>query len=150
VKTEHQTLKLPIAYIDVRFSVHATEDLEKVKKAVYNCFPANWVEEVTFKKDALKGHYGNPIILFETRIKDEEMIKAFIEKLANSLNKLDKEVMLREADMFVEKNNLYFRLDKQAAFEGELTLHKADPIRIRIHFGKRNVIEICRELGLMP
>ena len=27
-------LKLPIAYVDIRFSVHATEDAEKVGKAV--------------------------------------------------------------------------------------------------------------------
>ena len=143
-------MKFPIAYIDIRFSVHATEDPEKVKKAVYNLFPANCIEEVTFKKDALKGHYGNPIILFETRIKDGEMIKAFVEKLANSLNELDKETILREADIFVEKSNLYLRFDKQAAFEDEFTLHKADPIHIRIHFRKRDIIEICQELGLMP
>jgi len=143
-------VKFPIAYIDIRFSVHATEDPEKVKKAVYNLFPANCIEEVTFKKDALKGHYGNPIILFETRIKDGEMIKAFVEKLANSLNELDKETILREANIFVEKSNLYLRFDKQAAFEDEFTLHKADPIHIRIHFRKRDIIEICQELGLMP
>jgi len=143
-------LKLPIVYIDIRFSVHATEDSEKVKKAVYNLFPVNRIEEVIFKKDALKGHYGNPIILFETRVKDEEIIKAFVEKLATCLSMLDKETMLRESDMFVEKSNLYLRLDKQAAFEDEFTLHKADPIHIRIHFRKKDIVEICRELGIMP
>lgn len=146
-------MKLPIAYIDIRFSVHATEDSEKVKKAVHNLFPANRIEEVTFKKDALKGYYGNPIILFETRVKDGEIIKAFVEKLATCLSELDKETMLRESDMFVEKSNLYLRLDKQAAFEDEFKLHKADPIHIRIHFRKKkkkSIIEICRELGLMP
>ena len=146
-------MKLPIAYIDIRFSVHATEDSEKVKKAVHNLFPANRLEEITFKKDALKGYYGNPIILFETRVKDGEIIKAFIEKLATCLSELDKETMLRESDMFVEKSNLYLRLDKQAAFEDEFKLHKADPIHIRIHFRKKkkkSIIEICRELGLMP
>ena len=143
-------LKLPIAYVDIRFSVHATEDPEKAKKAVHNLFPANCIEEVTFKKDALKGYYGNPITLFETRIKDKEIIEAFIEKLSTCLSELDKETILRESNLFVEKNNLYLRLDKQAAFEDEFKLCKADPVHIRIHFKKKGVVDICREIGLMP
>lgn len=143
-------LELPIAYIDIRFSVHATEDPEKVKKAVYNLFPVNRIEELIFKKDILKGHYGNPIILFETRIKDREIIEAFVEKLSIRLGELDKETMLRESDLFVEKSNLYLRFDKQDAFRDELKLCKADPIHIRIHFRKKGIVEICRELGLMP
>jgi len=145
-------LKLPIAYIDIRFSAHATEDLEKVKKAVYNLFPADRIEEVTFKKTAVKGHYGNPIVLFETRVKHKEIIGAFVKKLSTSLNAVDKEVMLRGSKLFVERSNLYLRLDKQAAFEDEIKLCKADPIHIRIHFTKKNkrsVVDVCQELGLM-
>jgi RNA binding exosome subunit len=146
-------LKLPTAYIDIRFSSHATEDPEKVKKAVYNLFPADRIEEVTFKKGIIKGHYGNPIILFETRIKDKEMIKAFIEKLSAKLSHLDKEKMSRESNLFIEKSNLYLRLDKQASFEDELKLCSTDPIHIRIHFKRRHgksIVDTCRELGLMP
>lgn len=143
-------MKLPVAYIDIRFSVHATEDLEKVKKAVYNLFPGDCVKEVTFKKNVLKGHYGNPIILFETRIKDLEMIRAFFEKLSTNLSKLDKETIFKKSNLFVEKSNLYLRLDKQSALSGEFKLCKADPIHIRVHFKKMRIVEICRELGLWP
>lgn len=143
-------MKLPVAFVDLRFSVHATEDPKKVKKGVYNLFPANRGEEILFKKTVLKGHYGNPIILFETRIKDRETIKAFVEKLSTGLSKSDKEKILRESNLLVEKSNLYLRLDKQAALEDELKLHRTDPIQIRVHFKKKNVVEICRELGLMP
>jgi len=146
-------LKLPIAYIDIRLSAHATEDPEKTKKAVYNLLPMDHIEEITFKKAVIKGHYGNPITLFEARIKDKEVIMAIVEKLSTSLSVLDKETMLKEAKLFVEKSNLYLRLDKQAAFENQIKLHKADPIHIRIHFKRkdnRSIIELCRELGLMP
>lgn len=143
-------LKLPIAYIDVRFSVHATEDSERVKKAVYNLIPLNRIDEVIFKKHVVKGHYGNPIILFETQLKDVEMIKAFVEKLSTRLDKLDKETLFKESDLFIERSNLYVRLDKQAAFEDEFKLRKDDPIHVCIHFKKKNIVEICRELGLMP
>lgn len=146
-------MKLPIAYIDIRLSAHATEDLEKIKKAVHNLFPVDRIEEITFKKGVIKGHYGNPITLFEVRIKDKEVIMSIVEKLSTSLSELDKETMFREANLFVEKSNLYLRLDKQAAFENQIRLHKADPIHIRIHFKRkdnRSIVELCREIGLMP
>ena len=143
-------MKLPIAYVDIRLSMHATENPEKIKKAMYNLFPASHIDAVTFKKDGLKGHYGNPINVFRTRIKDGEVIEAFVEKLFTKLSDLDKETILRELNLFVEKNNLYLRLDKQAAFEDAFKLCRDDPIRIRIHFKRKDIVETCRELGLMP
>lgn len=146
-------MKSPVAYVDVRFSSHATEDPEKVKKAAYNLFPLERVDEVIFREDVIKGHHGNPIILFEARIKDDALTGAFVEKLSVSLSELDKETMLRESDLYIEKSNLYLRLDKQALFGGEFKLGKSDPVHIRVHFKKkdeRSVVEICRELGLMP
>ncbi len=147
------SLKSPVAYVDVRFSSHATEDPEKVKKAAYNLFPAEHMDDVVFEGNVVKGHHGNPIILFEARIKDEALVRAFIDKLSTSLNTLNKETMQRESNLFIEKSNLYLRLDKQALFEGEFKLGKSDPVHIRVHFKKkdaRSVVEVCRELGLMP
>jgi len=126
---EHK-LKLPVAYVDIRFSVHATEDPEKIKKAAHSLFPADHITEVTFMEKVLRGYYGNRIVLF----KSEQ----------------DKERIFRESNLFVERGNLYLRLDKQAALEGKLELRKDDPIHIRIHFKKKKIIEICRELGIMP
>ncbi len=146
-----QKLKNPIGYVDIRFSAHATEDSAKVQQAALNLFPTHLKEEVAFKKNATKGHYGNPIILFETRIKDKKIIEAFVETLSTKLNDLDKQTVLEESDLLIEKSNLYLRLDKQAAFEDEVKLQKTDPIHIRIHFKRRegkNILEICRELGL--
>ncbi|MCK5563543.1 hypothetical protein KAI30_05155, partial [Candidatus Bathyarchaeota archaeon] len=63
-----------ISYLDIRFSVHATENPDKVFEAVHHLFPPNHVDDVVFKKAKLKGHYGNPITLFETRIKKKEIV----------------------------------------------------------------------------
>jgi len=150
-------LKLPIASVNIRFSVHATEDPEKVKKAVNYLFSPDHVEDVTFKKKALKGHYGNPISLFEAQIRDPRVVKAVIEKLSSSLCQSDKEKIAREPSLFIERSSLYLRLDKQAAFRGELRLQRADPIYIRIQFKIHrkksrtdDVVEICRDIGLTP
>ena len=144
---------VPIAYVDIRFSAHATEDPKKVMEAVQKILPSNYIDNIAFKKSNLRGHYGNPIILFETRIKSEEIIQAFVKNFSSNFGELDKETLLREINLHAEDGSLYLRLDKQAALQGELKLSAADPIRVRIRFRKKkieDIIKICRELGLIP
>jgi hypothetical protein len=110
------------------------------------------VDDIVFKKNNLKGHYGNPIVIFETRIKEKEIIKGIVKVLSSGLRKLDKEMLLREIDLHVKKGSLYIRLDKQAAFQGEFKLCSADPIRVRIRFKKsklEDIIKTCKELGIL-
>ncbi|MFQ5758783.1 MAG: RNA-binding domain-containing protein [Candidatus Bathyarchaeia archaeon] len=142
-----------VAYIDVRFSVHATEDPDKVIKAVRQVLPADYADDVVFKKKTLRGHYRNPITLFETRIKKKEIVKALLTNVFSNLKEPDRESLLEEIDLHMEKGSLYVRLDKQAAFQGEMKLCTADPIRVRIRFRKKrieDIVKICQELGMSP
>ncbi len=143
---------LPVAYVDIRFSAHATEDVNKVVLAVRNLLPTEEDEELEFNQTVVEGHYGNPITFFEKRIEDATLIKRLIDNLASNLSSLDKEELTRDIDRCVEKGNLYIRLDKQAAFLGIVKLVNSDPIRVRIRFRKsklEDVIEICKEFGLI-
>jgi len=142
-----------IAFIDVSLFAHATEDENKVLRAVWNLFPTEHLDNLTFRRQNLRGHHRNPIVLFETRIKDGETIKAFIENLSSHLSVLDKQNLFEEIGRYVEKGSLYLRLDKQAAFQGSFKLCTADPIRVRIRFRKsklEDVVQLCRELGILP
>ena len=144
--------QLPIAYVDIRFCVHATEDLDKVLKAAYTLFPEEQTEEVTFTKNECEGHYGNAITFFETRIKGKKIIKALVENLSAKLGVFDKDQLGKEIDRCTEKGSLYLRLNKQAAFEGKIKLASSDPIRIRIRFRKsklEDIIEVCKEIGML-
>jgi RNA binding exosome subunit len=143
---------LPVAYVDVRFCAHATEDLDKVMEAVQNVLPSDHIEDISFKRSNLEGHYGNPITFFETRIKDKETIRALVENLSANLSSLDKDELGRTINRCVEKGSLYIRLDKQAALKGKIKLVTSDPIHIRIRFKKskiEDVIKICREIGMI-
>jgi len=145
--------KVPIAYIDMRVFAHATEELEKVLIAVHNTLPTESKDTVVFKKTTLTGHHGNPITLFETRIKNRKIAQAFLEKLASGLNMVDKEALNSEITQHLENGNLYIRLDKQSAYMGEFKLSSTDPIHLRMHFRKpstEEVIDICRRFGLLP
>jgi RNA binding exosome subunit len=145
--------RVPLAYIDIRVFVHATEDTEKVLAAVHNLLPTELVGKVAFKKKGLTGHYKNPLILFETRVKEKEAVKGVFEKLASSLDSLDKELLNKEINQHLDKGNLYIRLDKQSAYLNELKLCSTDPIHFRIRFKKSNpeeIAKICKAFGMLP
>ncbi len=144
--------QIPVAYIDIRFFAHATEDVDKVMEAAQHVLPSDHMEDIVFNKSNLRGHYGNPITLFEAKIKNKETIRALVENLSSHLSELDKETLSREIHLHVEKGSLYVRLDKQAALQGKLKLCTSDPIRLRIRFRKRkieDIVKTCQELGML-
>jgi hypothetical protein len=145
--------KLPIGYIDIRVFAHATEDLDKVLTAARNVLPQEKIDTIIFRKVNLTGHHGNPIILFQTRIKEKDAVRAVFERLSSGLSTLDKEQLNGEIMQHLEKGSLYIRIDKQSAYLNQIKLSTEDPIHYRIHFKKHTeeeVIEICRKLGLLP
>ena len=144
---------LPVSEVDVSCFAHATEDEEKVLDAVRRILPEALGENTVFAKTKAQGHHGNPIVVFETKIKDKSMVKAAVENMASNLSPLDKETLLNEVERHVEKGSFYVRLDKQAAFQGEFKLAITDPIRVRLRLKKslfEDVVEICREIGMLP
>ncbi len=148
----HVLPQIPVAYVDIRFFAHATEDVDKVIEAVQNVLPSGHTEDIVFNKRNLRGHYGNPITFFEAKIKNKEAIRALVENLSSHLSELEKETLHREIRLHLEKGSLYVRLDKQAALQGKLKLCTSDPIRLRIRFRKtkiEDIVKICRELGIL-
>lgn len=146
-------MRVPVIYIDIRFFVHATEDLDKVMDAVSHVFPLRYIDEIVFKRNKVEGHYGNPISLFETRIKRKKIVKAIIQKISSNLSMQEKEKLRAEIHRHLEKGNFYLRLDKQAAFEGELKLSTTTPIRFRVRLKKKKpeeLIAVCQRLGFLP
>jgi RNA binding exosome subunit len=144
---------VPIGYIDIRVFAHATEDLDRVLTAAHNVLPSEKIGGIIFRKTNLTGHHGNPIVLFEARIKEKDIVQAVFEKLSSGLSILDKEQLNSEITQHLEKGNLYIRIDKQSAYVNQIKLSTEDPIHFRIHFKKhtqKEVVEICKKLGLLP
>jgi RNA binding exosome subunit len=142
-----------IGYIYLRVFSHATEDEAKVLTATRNTLPQSLAEEAVFQKTCLKGHYGNPITLFQTKLTDKKILPSVLEKIAAGLRSLDKEMLQRDMKLHLEKSNLYLRFDKQAAFMGELHFSTIDPIHFKIHFKNKTpqeIIEFLKETGLLP
>jgi hypothetical protein len=144
---------VPIGYIDIRVFAHATEDLDKVLTATRNILPPEKIDTIIFGKINLTGHHGNSIVLFQTRIKEKDAVRAVFEKLCSGLSTLDKEQLNSEIMQHLEKGNLYIRIDKQSAYLNRIRLSTEDPIHFRIHFKKHTreeVLKACRRSGLLP
>jgi RNA binding exosome subunit len=145
--------KTPIAYIDIRLSAHATEDLNKVLEAFKNILPEGSEDKIVLEKTRLTGHHGNEITLIEAKIQDKHIVQGAFEKLSKGLSILEKNSLCNELSEHLERGNLYLRLDKQAAFLKKIKLGQTDPIHLRIHFKNPNLEEIstvCRKSGLIP
>jgi RNA binding exosome subunit len=147
------TSKTSIEHIQIRVFAHATEDPEKVLTAVRNTLPEELNANAAFQKTNLTGHYGNLIILFETKLTDKEALPNALEKIANDLSTLDKENLNSEIKLHLQKRDLYLRFNKQSAYMGKLRFSSNDPIRFKIHFKNKTpeeIMEICRKIGLLP
>ncbi len=145
--------KYPIAYITITVFSHATEDPEKVQTAVRNTLPEALAADVTFTKNEVTGHYGNPIVFYEAKLADRPALLGVLEKFAQDLSSLDKETFHEELKQHIEKHNLYLRFSKQNAYLGTLKLATNDPIHFKIHFKNKTpeqIMELCRKAGLLP
>lgn len=119
---------------------HSTEDLEKVKRAMTNA-----LGDAELKVTSTEGHHGNPILLLEATVTDKDDIAEFFSRLGPDGRDTILETLGSRLD---DSCNLFVRLDKQAAFRGDMRLASGDDvISIRIHvnaFPARS--EIAREI----
>src|SRR2546425_2416801 len=117
---------LPIRRIEARTYCHATEEEERTAAALAFAVP-----EGSTVREALEGHFRNPLVRLTRRVEKRPAIRAVWSHWAaagvRSAIARDIEARLDEHDV------LHFRLDKQAAFQERLELaHDSDPIDIRL------------------
>jgi len=148
--------KPSVSVVELSFFVHATEDPSKALEAVKRMIPKPYSNAIDFRRNNLKGHHGNPITHFFSKIRDKKITKLLIEEIASKLEPKDKSHILSQIASHIDhKSNLYLRLDKQSAYLGEAKIGHSDTIRIRIKlklpsksFDK--MVEAYRSLNLIP
>lgn len=106
---------------ELRAYCHATEDEERVAKAIATLCP-----EGALQKDAFEGHHKNPIVLmtcltertdhvlaFWTRCGDANLVGAILEDLPERID---------------DEGVLHLRFDKQAAYQGRIELARHNDV----------------------
>ena len=133
---------------EVNVFAHATEDEEKVKKAVVILarFDPEW------EAQKLSGHYDDPIQLLTAKTNRKKEATDFLANIVSRLNSLDRETLLGDlANRVDPQGSLYIRLDKQKAFHGRAVLAENDPIRVKFRFQiphKADPVAVIREILL--
>jgi RNA binding exosome subunit len=148
----HQESPFLSAYITV--IAHATEDVEKVERAVSFVLGLISHAEVGLSRRYLTGHHGNVITTISARLSANQLSPDALKMLSQRLPESDRAFLSRDMrNCLDEDGNLYLRFDKEEAFLGNLKLQHADPVRMKLKFASRHDIEtmvtVCRESGLM-
>ena len=101
--------KVPFHYVDLRAFSYATEDVKRVENV---------------------GHHGDRIVVLSARVERADEMRHVLDRLAE-LEDLDR--VLDELDERVDDNcALFLRLDKQAAFRGDVRLGPGITVRTKV------------------
>ncbi len=116
-----------ITSVEIQAFCYPTEDLEKVKRAFLAISPVE--PEIT----KTTTHFHTDMLVLKARIKGKK-IRDFLARLSR-LSREEKNEILNTLDSRIdEKGNLYIRLDKFKALEGEVSLARKEPILVVIKF----------------
>ena len=118
-------MKRPFSSLHARALCHATEVLDRVKQSV-----TNTVGDVDLETKRTAGHHGNDILVVEAHSTDSRNVKHLFDLLSAE----DRELMVSTIDRRLDDScNLFLRVDKQAAYEGRVTLGASeDSIALRL------------------
>ena len=105
---------VPFHYIDLRAFCYATEDDKRVEDALRTFLP----EDFDVERTESEGHHGDRILVLSARVENADDVRHV---LARVRELPDLEAVLSELDDRVDDDcSFYLKLDKQAAFRGEV------------------------------
>ena len=131
------------SHVEISFIIHATEDPDKVLKALKNILPEEYAEDVKYEKNVLSGYHKNPIIMMKTSIKEKTRVASLLKAILGKLEADDRALLSSKFRSQIDsKGSLYLRLDKQEALLGRIKFCSGDPIRIKT---KLNIVPTTLE-----
>jgi RNA binding exosome subunit len=133
---------VPFHYVDLRAFCYATEDEKRVEGALRTFLP----EEVEIERATSEGHHGDRIVVLSARVERADEMRHVLDRLSD----LDTaQELADELDERVDDNcSLFLRLDKQAAFGGDVRLGDGLTVRAKVEAypaTKEKAVENARE-----
>jgi RNA binding exosome subunit len=123
--------RIPRDLVEIEAYAHATEDPSKVEEAVRNLLLETVRDRIKLEKTTLRGHYGNPIIVYRGSV--ENVSEEFLLSLIRRMSPEDRVSLKTSLDAHLGKHNvLYLRFNKQEAYLGRLKLDQIDAICLRL------------------
>ncbi|MFB6302290.1 MAG: RNA-binding protein [Haloferacaceae archaeon] len=117
---------VPFHYVDVRAFCYATEDERRVETALRTLLP----DDIEIEREESEGYHGDRIVVRSARVENADGIRHVLSRLASAP---DFDRILGELDERIDENcSLFVRLDKQAAFRGEVRLGRGITLRAKV------------------
>ncbi|MFD1571964.1 RNA-binding protein [Halorubrum laminariae] len=117
---------VPFHYVDLRAFAYATEDEKRVADALRTFLP----DDAEIDRVENVGHHGDRIVVLSARIENADGMRHVLDALAD-LD--DVERVIDELDDRVDDNcALFLRVDKQAAFRGDVRLGPGITVRAKV------------------
>lgn len=141
---------MPLRMVEARVYVHATENRDKVVRALMETFPGDLRGKVSISEETYEGHYGNPILVITGVLEGREEARSTLVHIASRLPSHDLSYLLSTLEDRVNREGaLYIRLGKQEAYLGRLRILESDDV-VRVIFrfsgGRRRALEEYRRL----
>jgi len=134
--------RIPFHYVDLRTFCYETEDDKRVEGALRTFLP----EEFEVTRTESTGHHVDRIIVFSARVENADDVRHVLAKLSELP---DFDALLEELDERVTENTeLFLRLDKQAAFRGDVRRGNGITLRAKVEAypaTKEAAVENARE-----
>ena len=140
--------QIPLHYVDLRTFCYATEDEKRVEEALRTFLPDGEDDEpFEIERAESEGHYGDRILVLSARVEKADDVRHVLSRLSD-LESFDD--LVDELDERVTENTeLFLRLDKQAAFEGDVKLGDGITFRGKVEAypaKKDKAVENAREV----
>lgn len=117
---------LPFHYVDIRAFCYATEDEERVVRALRTLLP----EDVEIDREETEGHTGDRILVFSARVENADGIRHVFDQVRRAE---DFDTIVDELDERIDDDcSLFLRLDKQAAYQGRVALGDGITLRAKV------------------
>ncbi|WP_226479077.1 RNA-binding protein [Natrinema amylolyticum] len=123
--------QIPLHYVDLRTFCYATEDEKRVEEALRTFLPDGDDDEpFELERTESEGHYGDRILVLSARVENADDVRHVLSRLADLESFED---LIDELDERVTENTeLFLRLDKQAAFAGDVRLGQGITFRGKV------------------
>jgi len=134
------------ASAEMEIVIHATEDTNKVLKAIKSILP---IEPEEFIADSIKGHFGNEIILLKATLSSKKA-SDLAHKIVSMMSNEDRLSIYNNFDLFTDEKFIYLRISKQNIFEHKIVLEQTDSVKIKFKtirgFQSKNGLEGYRRM----
>ncbi len=135
---------VPFHYVDLRAFCYATEDDERVERALRTFLP----EDYPVERAESEGHHGDRILVLSSRVDNADDVRYVLDRFAE-LNDDSRRQIREELDQRVDENcSLFLRFDKQAAYSGEVRQGEGINFRAKVEAypaNKEAAVENARE-----